>query len=249
MININVNYLGDLYGLKPKQFLENLCAYQFQTNEESRFKSGEKISLEIVSTDLKRLICYEAKSNSKGRKPDFKTTFELFDQDKSGAIKTDEFKKMLKQLHLINTLADHQIPSLIAMFDKTKKNSILLSDFIAFAEDGNKDLLNDDFDDEEDNDDNNNNFFQRKQNNNNSSNNNDDENIDDDDEDEDQLINSNTPPVVISKNSDCDWLLWYLYKQCCRLEPLDAESVVIELQGFLLFFIIIINSIFFKKSK
>ena len=68
---------------------------------------------------------------------DYKAVFELFDEDKNGTISQDELKKALKRFHLVSTLADGQIPNLLALIDKQKKGVISLEDFIAFAKDGN----------------------------------------------------------------------------------------------------------------
>ena len=51
-------------------------------------------------------------------------------------------------------------------------------------------------------------------------------------EDEDRHIGllSNKPPATITMNEDCDWLVWFLWKQCCNMSPREPESVVTDLE-------------------
>jgi len=55
--------------------------------------------------------------------------------------------------------------------------------------------------------------------------------IDDEEEDEDFGMSSNTPPVAITKNSDMDWLAWFLYKEAYKIDSVDPESVINELEA------------------
>jgi len=38
------------------------------------------------------------------------------------------------------------------------------------------------------------------------------------------------PPAAITRDSDCDILLWHLWRRCCTMEPLDPESLVTALE-------------------
>lgn len=59
----------------------------------------------------------------------------------------------------------------------------------------------------------------------------DDEAAEDDDaEDDAEDMTSNVPPVVITRNVECDWLLWFLYREAFKIDPLDPESVITDLQ-------------------
>ena len=52
-----------------------------------------------------------------------------------------------------------------------------------------------------------------------------------DEEDERNIgLLSNKPPATISMNEDCDWLVWFLWKQCCNVSPREPESVVTDLE-------------------
>lgn len=55
--------------------------------------------------------------------------------------------------------------------------------------------------------------------------------MDEEEEEEDFGMSSNTPPVAITKNSDMDWLAWFLYKEAYRIDPVDPESVINELEA------------------
>ena len=55
--------------------------------------------------------------------------------------------------------------------------------------------------------------------------------MDEEEEEEDFGMSSNTPPVAITKNSDMDWLAWFLYKEAYRIDSVDPESVINELEA------------------
>jgi Ca2+-binding EF-hand superfamily protein len=226
---------GDIYGIKLKNLLTNLCAYILSSNEATRMKTGEKISLEIVARELKMQIYREAKLSAgmqgRNKKPDYLKVFNLFDDNKNGSISLNEFKTMLKKLQLISALSDHQIPNLLAMFDKGKRGVIAFDDFKSFAEDGEK------LAQEEDD-----NFFRMNRaagpgaektggGSKGVSGHFDEQDLDDEDLEDDIDIISDIPPLAITRNSDCDWLVWFLYRQACHLEPMDPESVVIDLES------------------
>lgn len=226
---------GDIYGIKLKSFLEGLCSYILIANEENRIKAGEKVSLDIISRDLKLQIYREARASSFTKKPDYKIVFDLFDENHNGTISLDEFKTLLKKLQLISSLSDHQIPMLLAMFDKNKRGVITYDDFKQFAEDGEKAVLEEDqlilrppiggssgagsgkggatgsgaggslFDTEDD--------------------------LTEEDLKDDIDLISDVPPMAVTRNADCDWFLWFLYRQACVVEPVDPEAVITELES------------------
>jgi hypothetical protein len=123
-----------------------------------------------------------------------------------------EFKVMLKRLQLVNKLADHQLPNLLALFSKSK-HIVKYEDFAAFAQKGSRvggSLEADAEEAENDKDD-------AAQN-------------DEEDEEDIEDMTSNVPPVTITRNGDCDWLLWFLYREALKVDPMDPESVITELQ-------------------
>jgi Ca2+-binding EF-hand superfamily protein len=183
-------------------FIEGLCKYSIVTSEETKIRSGERFSIEQVSAELQRQLVIEAKNYSKDKnKPDYKTVFEFFDVNKNGFITADEFKSVLIRLQLTSRLPDSLVPELIKLISKGKKE-IKLEDLIAFAEKGSKKETSEEVDDKDDKE----------------------------DEDDIEDMTSNVPPAVITQNKDCDWLLWFLYRQSLKVDPIDPESIITELE-------------------
>lgn len=50
-------------------------------------------------------------------------------------------------------------------------------------------------------------------------------------EEEEVSLSSNTPPLAITKNSECDWLLWFLWRAAIKIDTSDPESVITELEA------------------
>jgi len=59
----------------------------------------------------------------------------------------------------------------------------------------------------------------------------DDYALDDDDQADEIGLSSNTPPTSVTRNADCDWLLWFLWRQACRVSPRDPENVLAEVEA------------------
>lgn len=203
---------GDIYGVRLKDFLEGVCEYAVAAALNTRLRSGERLSVEQVSRELQRQIYIEALNCGKGKKPDFRAVFDLFDENKNGEVSLAEFKVQLKRLQLVNKLAEHQLPTLLGMFTKSK-HQVRFEDFVAFAMKGQKGGGKgglDGSDEEKDGD---------------------DKDADEEDEQDIEDMTSNMPPVVITRNADCDWLLWHLYRESRKVDPLDPEGVITELQN------------------
>lgn len=199
---------GDIYGVRLKDFIEGLCAYSVAAALNTRLRTGERLSVEQVSRELQRQIYIEALNCGKGKKPDFRAVFDMFDENKNGEISLAEFKEQLKRLQLVTKLAEHQLPTLLGMFTKSK-HQVKFEDFVAFASKGGKDGKLDASDDEKDTG----------------------AGADEEDEQDIEDMTSNVPPVTITRNADCDWLLWYLYRESRKLDPIDPEGVITELQN------------------
>ncbi len=214
---------GDVYGVKLRAFLEGITRYIVTVDDSNRMKSGEKVSLEIVSRELKRQIFFEARSHSRNRKPDYQSIFDLFDENHNGSLSLAEFKGMLKKLQLVNALPDHQMPQLLALFDRNKRGVVTYEDFASFADEAKYSINQGDFDDDEE-----------------------DpftagarraaiEGSIDGEEDEEMYddldLASPIPPISVTKNADCDWLAWYIYRQSCHIDSLDPESIITELEA------------------
>lgn len=205
---------GDVYGVRLRAFLEGVAKYVVTVGDENRIKSGESVSLDLVTRDLKRQIYFEARSHTKSKKADYRAIFDLFDENHNGTLSTDELRTMLKRLQLINALPDHQVPQLLALIDKNKRGKVTFEDFAAFAEEG-KALSNRDDDDDDRFDNRHTGTL---------------DDLDEDDLDDGDIVTA-VPPVVVTKNADCDWLAWCLYRAACHLDPLDPESVITELEA------------------
>lgn len=152
------------------------------------------------------MIREEAKAAGGGRTFDFITAFAAFDEEGSGNVKLSDFKKLLIRFQLIDKLPPAQVPALLECFDRSKKGYITYDDFLAFVE-SSRGIDGDDDDDYA---------------------------LDDDEADGDELVlglSSNTPPTSITRNSDCDWLLWFLWRQACRVAPRDPENLLAELES------------------
>lgn len=164
------------------------------------------VTLEMVCKDLQRMIRDEAKLHGKGGRPDYTATFRLFDVDENDHISTIEFKNMLIRLRLADSLPDAQMPKLIEKFDKKNKGYIAFEDFIGFIE-SHKDLLNeDDYDDS-------NVVFDTA------------------DEDKTLALKSSVPPAAVTRDADCDWLLWHLWRRANKIDAADPEAVISELEN------------------
>ena len=42
---------------------------------------------------------------------------------------------------------------------------------------------------------------------------------------------SDVPPLAITRNADCDYIVWFIWRQCCRIEPSDPECIITELEA------------------
>lgn len=282
---------GDVYGVKLKVFLENMCIYilhqkpsQVPSNASnlpvSRFSLStskitspnnngpttssmlsaavlrdDKLLLELAARHLKMLIFREARASllsSSGykalkKKPDYKSVFDLFDENRNSNVSLSEFSSILRRLHLVDALPDHLMPILLSFFDKSKKGYVAYPDFVRFADEGERLVSELDDDDEE--------WAAITDSEDIDSQNKTDKNdriknkiisdavnkdvSDDDDESEDEDIYgdditkfSGTPPATITRHADCDWLLWALYRNAFSIDARDPEFVLTELNNF-----------------
>lgn len=167
-----------------------------------------EITVEMICRDIYRMIMEEVRmSNPKNKKDksfDYTSAFSLFDEDGSGTISTSEFQSMLIRLQLIDLLPEGKISTIISKFDLKNKGYITLDDFKTFVET----YKNRDFDNDGDDDD-----FDAS-----------------DDGEEEFGLSSNTPPAQLTKNSDLDWFVWYIYKEACKVDPVDPESVITDFE-------------------
>lgn len=129
---------GDIYGVRLGSFVDNLSCLVVQRAEEIRLKQGEKHAVDRVALELQRQIRLEAQRRARGKKPDYKYVFDLFDEDRGGSISVEEMRNQLRRFQLVTHLPEHQLGALMGMFVQGKRKQIELKDFIAFAERGQK---------------------------------------------------------------------------------------------------------------
>ena len=194
------------YGVNIKALIEGVC--YLVCGGLSTNSTQNEITVEIICRDIYRMIMEEVRMSnprSKNNKSlDYASAFALFDEDGSGTISTSEFQSMLIRLQLIDLLPEGKISVVISKFDLKNKGYISIDDFKTFIETyKGKDFDNNDEDDE----------FNAS-----------------DHGEEDFGLSSNTPPAVITKNSDLDWLLWFIYKEACKVDPVDPESVITDFE-------------------
>jgi len=163
--------------------------------------NNEAVTLDALCSQLRAMIKDEALHSGKGKHYDYVSVFHTFDTDGGGSISLQEFSQALQRFQLIDRLPKNQIPALLKVFDTSHSGSISFEDFLRFVESARED---------ED----------------------DDIALDDDDEGDALLLGlgSNTPPTAITRNADCDWLLWFLWRQACRVSHRDPEALVTDLE-------------------
>lgn len=194
------------HGLNIKLLIEGLCNYICGNRESCH--PDQEISLDMICRDIYRIIMEEVRLSNPPRRDksllDYSSAFALFDEDGNGEISAGEFQRMLIRLQLFDLLPEGKISSLLTKFDTKNKGYITVEDFKTFIEN---------FGESE-------NQFE------------DDYDFNDSDEGEDDYgLSSNTPPIAITKNSDLDWLVWSIYKEACKIDPIDPESVISELES------------------
>jgi hypothetical protein len=194
------------YGINIKSMIEGLCTHICGTDEMQTW--DQETSIEVISRDIHRIIMEEVRISNPPRRDkkllDYSSAFALFDEDGNGEISAGEFQRMLIRLQLFDLLPEGKMSSVLSKFDLKKKGYITVDDFKTFVE--NYSLSENSYKDDYD--------------------------FNDSDEGEDDFgLSSNTPPVAITKNSDLDWLAWAIYKEACKVDPVDPESVITELES------------------
>jgi hypothetical protein len=194
------------YGVNIKSMIEGLCAAICGADEKVTW--DQDISVEVISRDIHRIIMEEVRVSNPPRRDkkllDYSSAFALFDEDGNGEISAGEFQRMLIRLQLFDLLPEGKMSAILSKFDLKRKGYITVDDFKKFVENYSlsENIYEDDYD------------------------------FNDSDEGEDDFgLSSNTPPVAITKNSDLDWLAWAIYKEAYKVDPVDPESVITELES------------------
>lgn len=195
------------YGVNIKSLLEGICTY-ICGEMKSRNDDSEQ-SVDLICRDIYRVIMEEVRLSNPPRRDrkllDYSSAFSLFDEDGNGSISSGEFQRMLIRLHLFDLLPEGKISFILSKFDTKNKGYITVEDLKAFAE--NYHGVSESHDD-------------------------DDLNFTDSDNGDDDFgLSSNTPPVTITRNSDLDWFVWSIYREACKIDPVDPESVITDLES------------------
>ena len=167
--------------------------------------SDDGVSLDRLMREVQRLIREEASSAGKGVKMDYRAAFDLINTDGDDVLSMQEFKQHLVRLQLSDLCPEADMPKFMRMIDSTNKGFVTFDDFLKFVQD-NKDIASD-------------------------GNHGDNFDADANEGETDPAKMGSTPPVAITKNADCDFLLWFIWRQACRIEPSDPEGIVNELEG------------------
>ena len=192
---------NDVYGIRIPAIFEAIC--EALVGNLHDFHPTEKVSLEPLRRDLRKMIEDEAKRLAGyGKAPDYEGVFKIFDGNRDNRISNEEFRATLVRFKILGNLPDAQVDMLIALFDTANKGYIEYPDFLKFMD------LNKYAEDTH-------------------------EQFEDDEElnGAELSLSSNTPPTSITKNPDCDWLLWLLWKEATKIDPSDPEAVITELEG------------------
>lgn len=160
---------------------------------------GEVISLPNFCKSLRFMLRDEAIAAGKGKGADYTIVFNNFDKDGDQTISVEEFTDMLGKLQLLQRLPEKQIQQLMDVLDRNKTGHLTYADFLHFIESGDVSES-------------------------------DEVAVDDDEDFGVELgLSSNVPPASITNNEECDWLVWYLYRQACRTSRRDPENVINDL--------------------
>lgn len=195
-----------LYGVRPNAFIEGICETIMASDEQSEsnrtFDDGD-ISLDRLVREVQRLIREEASSAGKGLKMDYRAAFDLINTDGDDVLSIQELKQHLVRLQLSDMCPEVDMPKFMRMIDTTNKGFVTFDDFMRFVHE-NKDMAVGESHGDH---------------------------YDADEGETDPARMSGTPPVAVTKNADCDFLLWFIWRQACRIEPGDPEGIVNELEG------------------
>eukprot|EP00611_Tribonema_gayanum_P013061 TRINITY_DN2382_c0_g1_i1.p1 TRINITY_DN2382_c0_g1~~TRINITY_DN2382_c0_g1_i1.p1 ORF type:complete len:1787 (+),score=415.93 TRINITY_DN2382_c0_g1_i1:3-5363(+) len=126
------------YLVDCKRLFEGVCMAILSEEDTSAEEVAEEVALanmealDLVCEDLVRMIQEEALQPDGSL--DYSKPFRLFDEDGSGTVPIDEFRRMLYRLNVDSLLRENQVVELMNRFDVDRAGSITLQEFQAFAE-------------------------------------------------------------------------------------------------------------------
>jgi Ca2+-binding EF-hand superfamily protein len=193
----------DIYGVSISTFMDNITKIIAGVVSEPSIESSN-VSMDQLVKEIQRLIHAEALDAGNGSKLNYKAAYDIINKDGDEVLSIDEFRSNLIRLQLSHLCPEGELPKLMRLFDSNNKGYITFDDFMKFVtkyKSLNDDIVNG-------------------------------MGIDDFDiisDDPSQM--SDIPPLAITRNADCDYLVWFIWRQCCRIEPSDPECIVTELES------------------
>lgn len=192
-----------IFGVRPLAFVESMCVTisMGAGKEEGGLMAPSMTSLDRLVREVQRLIRETAIQAGNGAAPDYRAAFNVINTDGDEVLSVKELKAHLARLHLSDMCPDEEVPQFVRMIDKSNQGYVTFDDFMKFVEENKNSEVGD----------------SRR--------------ADDENDETDPAKMSGEPPVAITKNADCDYLLWFVWRQACRIEPQDPEIIVTELES------------------
>jgi Ca2+-binding EF-hand superfamily protein len=194
-----------VFGVHPHLFVDSLCSLMLTGPKLQVMVSttSSMTSVDRLTKEMLRLIRETALGAGNGVKYDYRAAFDAINTDGDEVLSVKELKAHLSRLHLSDLCPDEDLPNFVRTIDKGNRGYITFDDFMKFVEDY-KNVAD---------------FTEASR---------AEENAADE---TDPAKMSGKPPVAITKNAECDYLLWFVWRQCCRIEPTDPEIIVTELES------------------
>jgi len=191
----------DVYGVNVSKFMEKILPVVAGGLVDRNITSGTPASMDVLVKEISRLIRAEALEAGGGAKLDYHASFNIINKDGDEVLSIEEFRSNLIRLQLSHLCPEGELPKLLRLFDTNGKGFITFDDFMGFVNKY-KGLAEEGG------------FVQEIE-----------------VEQDDPAKMSDTPPLAITRNADCDFVIWFIWRQCCRLEPGDPECIITELES------------------
>ncbi len=192
----------DIYGVDVAKFMDGICRAVAGAVDEAGLAGQVVASMDQLVKEIQRLIRAEALEAGHSSKLNYKAAFDMINKDGDDHLSIEEFRANLVRLQLSHLCPEGEMPKLLRLFDVNNKGYITFEDFMGFV-----------------------NKYKGAAD--------DGSTVMDgiDKELDDPQYMSDTPPLAITRNADCDYVVWFIWRQCCRIEPSDPECIVTELEA------------------
>ena len=191
----------DVYGVDVSSFVEKILPVVAGGLLDQSSVNSQPASMNILVKEIARLIHAEALASGNGGKLNYRAAFNIINKDGDEVLSIEEFRANLVRLQLSHLCPEGELPKLIRLFDTNSKGHVTFDDFMGFVNKY-KGLAEDGA-----------------------------ASFEVEAEQDDPTKMSDTPPLAITRNADCDYIIWFIWKQCCRIEPSDPECIVTELEA------------------